>query len=159
YWTLRPQPIPAPARDPSYGPSFLRQDGSANGALYDSLTALNAELRGLGPTLMRLEPISVHHTAANSVLLPDEKSADLAVGLTGRRNEGMAGNFRGRATGSAYLMVVNKDTLATDTFTVKLAKAPAFVYRVDKRSGRLRSVRATGASFRTGAIRPGSGEL
>jgi len=49
YWTLRPQG--GSASEPGYGASFLRRDGSVNGTLYDSLTALNAELRALGPTL------------------------------------------------------------------------------------------------------------
>src|SRR5262249_37184158 len=51
YWTLRPHDD-SPS-DPGYGASFLRRDGSTNGALYDSLTKLNAELRALGPALMK----------------------------------------------------------------------------------------------------------
>jgi len=126
YWTLRPHDNPPP--DAGYGASFLRRDGSANGALYDSLTALNAELRGLGPTLMQLDPVAVFHAAANRFVLPgrddslskSNSALQLVSSIEGRTNEGMAGSFKSRVGGDEYVLVANKDTLLAQSFRVTL---------------------------------------
>ncbi len=165
YWTLRP--MDGPPSEPSYGASFLRRDGSKNGALYDSLTALNAELRALGPTLMQLEPVAVFHAAANRFVLPHGDDSLARAGSTlqrvssleGRTNEGMAGCFRSRIGGDDYLLVANKDTLIAQSFRVMLRQATGAVERVSKLDGRLIPVASTANSFATGKIAPGGGEL
>jgi len=165
YWTLRPHDDPPP--DAGYGASFLRRDGSTNGALYDSLTALNAELRGLGPTLMQLDPVAVFHAAANRFVLPlgdDSLSKagsplQLVLGLEGRTKEGMAGCFTAPVGSDAYIMIANKDTLVTQSFRVTLRHGARSIERVSKRDGRLIPVASDAASFATGMISPGSGEL
>ena len=164
YWTLRPWDS-APS-EAGYGASFLKRDGSPNGALYDSLTALDAELRGLGPTLMQLDPVTVFHAAANRFVLPSRDDSlaragsplTLVASLEGRTNEGMAGCFKAKAGGGDYLLVANKDTLVTQSFRVTLRKA-ASVERVRKLDGRLIPVASNAASFATGMIAPGGGEL
>jgi hypothetical protein len=165
YWTLRP--VDGEPSAPGYGPSFLERDGSVNGAMYDSLSALNAELRGLGPTLMRLDPVTVFHAAANRFVLPAEDRAPppagggnrLVSGVKGLTNEGMAGQFKGRGIEGDFVLIVNKDTLLTQSFAVTLQDTARTVHRVRKLDGRLVPVSAKATSFATGMISPGSGEL
>jgi hypothetical protein len=165
YWTLRP--VDGPPSEPGYGASFLGRDGSMNGALYDSLAALNTELRGLGPTLMQLEPVAVFHAAANRFVLPrgDDSLAksgsalQRVSGLGGRTNEGMAGCFRSRIGGDDYVLVANKDTLIAQSFRVALRHIARSVERISKHDGRLIPVASNTASFATGMISPGGGEL
>lgn len=165
YWTLRP--ADGPPSEPGYGASFLRRDGSVNGALYDSLTALNAELRGLGPTLMQLDPVAVFHAAANRFVLArgDDSLAkagsalQLVSRLEGGTNEGMAGCFRTHAGSDAYVLIANKDTLIAQSFRVTLRRGARSVERVSKRDGRLIPVASNATSFATGMIAPGGGEL
>lgn len=165
YWTLRP--AKGGGRDPSWGRSFLRADGTADPVLYDSLAALNAEMRALGPTLMGLEPVATYHGSANRFKLPagedtlgnPNRASRLVSSLTGRNSQGMVGCFRSRAAGEDYLMVVNKDTRLAQGFRVALASPADTVYRVGKVDGRLRRVATRATSFDTGVIRPGGGEL
>jgi hypothetical protein len=165
YWTLRPWD--GPSSDPGYGASFLRSDGMPNGALYDSLSALNAELRGLGPVLMTLDPVAVFHAAANHFATPkwdDSLSSansplQLVSGLQGVTNEGMAGSFKARTDGSDYVLVANKDTVLTQSFRVVLRSGSRTIERVRKSDGRLIPVGSGVAVFDTGAIAPGGGEL
>ena len=161
YWPLRPHD------GAGYGASFLRRDGSTNGALYDSLAALNAEMRALGPTLMQLEPVAVFHAAANRFVIPhgDDSLAksnsplQLVSSIEGRTKEGMAGCFKSRAGGDNYVMIANKDTLLAQSFRVTLRQAAGAVERVSKLDGRLIPVASTVTSFATGMIAPGGGEL
>ena len=166
YWTLRP--THAPPAIPGYGASFLRRDGSTNGALYDSLAALNAELRALGPTLMTLEPVAVFHAAANRFVLParDDSLAragspsQLVARLASRTPEGMAGSFRGAAPTERYVMVANKDTVIAQSFRVTLRQSAGTVERISKHDGRRIPVAiASPTTFDTGIIAPGGGEL
>ena len=165
YWTLRP--YDDSPQDPGYGASFLRRDGSANGALYDSLAALNSELRALGPSLMQLEPVAVFHAAANRFVLPrsddslskSNSALQRVSSLEGRTNEGMAGCFRSRTGGDDYLLIANKDTLVAQSFRVTLRQAAGGVGRVSKLDGRLIPVASSATSFSTGIIAPGGGEL
>ena len=165
YWTLRP--MDGPPSEPGFGASFLRRDGTPNGALYDSLTALNAELRGLGPTLMALDPVTVFHAAANRFVLPrgDDSLASansplqLVSGLRGTTNQGMAGCFKARADGGDYVLIANKDTLLAQSFRVTLRSGPRTIERVRKSDGHLIPVATSAGAFDTGIIAPGGGEL
>ena len=160
YWTLRP--ARGGTTDASWGRTFLRADGTAEPALYDSLKALNSEMRSLGSTLMRLEPVATYHAAANRFKMPagdDTAARRFVSSVTGRNSLGLVGCFKSSATGEDYLLVVNRDTRLTQGFRVALASPADTVYRVSKANGRLRRV-ATGATkFDTGAISPGGGEL
>jgi hypothetical protein len=165
YWTLRPMAVLPSV--PSYGASFLNRDGTPNGALFDSLAALNAELRGLGPTLMALDPVAVFHGAANRFVLPQRDDSlstvnsplQLVSGVKGPTNEGMAGSFKNRVDGSDYVLVANKDTLLAQSFRVTLRRGPRTIERVRKADGRLVPVVANASAFDTGIIAPGGGEL
>lgn len=160
YWTLRP--AKGGGRDPSWGRTFLRTDGTAEPALYDSLAALNAELQALGPTLMRLEPEAAFHASANRFKLPAADAtlaSRLVSGVSGRNSQGMVGCFKSRATGEDYLLVVNKDTRLAQGFRLALTSSADTVYRVGKADGRLLRVAVDAASFDTGVIAPGGGEL
>ena len=166
YWTLRP--AHGPPAVPGYGASFLRRDGSTNGALYDSLAALNAELKVLGPTLMTLEPVAVFHAAANRFVLPARddslaragSTSQLVARLEGRTSQGMAGSFRGSAPTEGYVMVANKDTVIAQSFRVTLRQPAATVEHISKRDGRRIAVAtASPTAFDTGIIAPGGGEL
>lgn len=165
YWTLRPED--GPPSDPGFGASFLKRDGSVNGALYDSLTALNAELRGLGPTLMKLDPVAVFHAAGNRFVLPRSDDTplhpgsafNLVSGLEGATNEGMAGFFKAREGEGDFVLIANKDTLRAQSFRVTLRNAARTVHRVRKSDGRLIPVASNVTSFATGTLGPGGGEL
>ena len=160
YWTLRP--AKGGGRDPSWGRSFLRTNGSAEPALYDSLKALNSELRTLGPTLMRLDPVAAFHASANRYKLPageDTLARRLVTGVSGRNTQGLVGCFKSRSTGEDYLLVVNKDERLAQAFRVALASPADTVYRVSKTTGRLRRVVMGATSFDTGVISPGGGDL
>ncbi|HEY6867003.1 MAG TPA: hypothetical protein VI792_07090 [Candidatus Eisenbacteria bacterium] len=165
YWTLRP--MAGPPSEPGFGASFLQRDGSPNGALYDSLTALNAELRGLGPTLMSLDPVAVFHAAANRFVLPRGDDSltsansplQLVSALRGVTNQGLAGSFRARAGGDGYILIANKDTLVAQSFRVTLRSGPRAIERVRKTDGGLVPVASNASAFDTGIIAPGGGEL
>jgi hypothetical protein len=166
YWTLRPNDVAADGQ--GYGASFLKRDGTTNGALYDSLAALNAELQALGPTLLTLEPVAVFHAAANRFVLParDDSLAragspsQLVARLEGRTPEGMAGSFRSGVPTEGYVMVANKDTLIAQSFRVTLRQPATTVEHISKRDGRRIAVATLSpTTFDTGVIAPGGGEL
>ncbi len=162
YWTLAP--VQGAPEDPGYGVSFLRKDGTRNGALYDSLATLDRELRQLDPTLLELEPVATAHASANGFLLPPGEESRAAashtvpVNVTGGNQQGMVGRFRMRS-GDDYVLVVNKDTKVARSFTVTLGARAVTVDHFEKTSGRLIPVSTNSSSFRTGSILPGSGEL
>ncbi|HEY2956106.1 MAG TPA: hypothetical protein VGK89_12750 [Candidatus Eisenbacteria bacterium] len=165
YWTLRPRD--GPPSEPGYGASFLTRDGSENGALHDSLAALNAELRGLGPTLMQVDPVAVFHAAGNRFVVPrgDDTPSRPGSALTpvsdleGASSEGLAGYFKARDGEGDYVLIANKDTLLAQSFRVTLRGVARTVHRVGKLDGRLIPVASNSGSFATGTIAPGGGEL
>jgi hypothetical protein len=161
YWTLRPDDRAG------YGESYLRRDGSANGALLDSLTALNAEIRSLGPTLMKLEAIGAVHSSANAYLIPARddsvlasvRSLRFAAATTGRIGDGVIGIFSMPGTPDRYMLVVNKNVDIPASFSVLLGAPASAVERISKSTGKPLSLATQATQFDTGMIAPGGGEL
>jgi hypothetical protein len=173
YWTLR-EVNSGPGNTFGYGPSFMKLDGTWNSPLADSLAALNGEMKSLGATLMQLDPVATYHASSNGFKLPTNDvlsspnriynivTGITAVGTNGSSNgntQGMFGYLKARSDGADYLLVVNKDTLVTQGFTVTLGNVADSVYRVRKTDGQLSLVTANAGQFSTGMISPGGGEL
>jgi hypothetical protein len=161
YWTLRPNDRAG------YGEAFLRRDGSANGALLDSLTALNSEIRSLGPTLMKLDAIGASHSSASGYLIPARddsaaasvRSLRFAAATAGRMSDGMMGIFSMPETPASYVLVVNKNVDSPASFSILLGAPASTVDRVSKSTGRPVSLATRVTQFETGMIAPGGGEL
>lgn len=168
YWTS--SPIQADPNGVGYGASFVTADGRRNGALYDSLRSLNAELHTLGPTLMALDPVAVHHVAANGMALPPGEGPGSASTLVARITEpagtrqagdAMVGVFRHVVDGAHYLLVVNKGLARAASFEVALrGPTTGRVERIDRTSGRpVATPLSESRSFTTPPVPPGGGVL
>lgn len=159
YWTL------VPAYEEQFGPGLLDARG-AKSARYDFIRSLNTEVRGLGATLMRLDPVGVYHqNASNDEGIDADRIADtrrsrkLVADMTGGSNRGMVGWLRDRANGDDYLFVVNKDVSTARAFTVSLAPALRGVERITTAGPISAPCDTVARTFTTASLAPGAGAL
>ncbi len=126
---------------------------------YRAVAALNAELRGLGPELMRLRSTAVWHTGPTPV-----GATRLPVhGLVGSVEGGafVVGEFEGER-GERHVLVVNKDATRAVTVKLILNRPCRALSWLDPSSGRWAAQAATADRFQTAAefsLPPGGGRL
>ncbi|MFQ6132036.1 MAG: hypothetical protein ACE5R4_08375 [Armatimonadota bacterium] len=124
------------------------------------VAALNAELRELGPVLVRLRSLDVFHTApvpGPGRAIPEglgvqTDTPDLVLGVFEHRDDGA----------SDYLLLVNKGIQEPRDVTLRFERRPSKVFRLHKADGRWALVpiqRAEGRSAVELSLRPGDGEL
>ncbi|GGD94780.1 carbohydrate binding domain-containing protein [Paenibacillus nasutitermitis] len=125
---------------------------------YFAAKDLNAEVLKLGPTLTTLSSQAVYHTGtvpATSVSLPSSFFWQLAD----TSQPALIGYFT-NSSGKKYVMVVNKDTTNTRTFTFNLSPKPTTVTEISKTTG---AEIVTSYSSTTGSLSasfaPGEGRL
>lgn len=124
------------------------------------VAALNAELKNLGPVLVRLRSLDVFHTAP--VLAPCRPIPD-GIGVQTDTPELVLGVFQHRDDeGSDYVLVAHKGIEESRTASLRFRHRPSKVFRLHKADGRWALVpvqRTEGGSVIELLLGPGDGEL
>jgi hypothetical protein len=168
YWTL------SPAEDTKnrigFGPGVFDGRGRATG-LVPVVRQLNRELHALGPTLMELGAVGARHVsiAGQSGLAgerwtranggPNPLGPIAGVDPGSGRDDALVALLRHRRSGADYVFVFNKSVTAARSFRVRLAAAPSRVERIGRADGRTAVVARATATFATGSLPPGVGDL
>ena len=160
YWTLCPSHAV-----PGYAPALLGDRGEPTDR-YDAVARLDAEIHALGPTLMRLEPVSVGFTALGGqigiegdLFTSAQRADDFVRGEAHADPACMVSHFTDADDGADYLLVVNRDLKRKPTFHVRLRARADSVEIVRRTDG---SRTPIGVGLDTIEIRdlpPGTGEL
>ncbi|HET7225403.1 MAG TPA: hypothetical protein VFK69_06765 [Candidatus Eisenbacteria bacterium] len=166
YWTVSPVDFGAGG---NYRDGLLSATGDTTTAppgRYSAIRALNRELHALGRTLLALESVAVmHEDTLAQVLVGDELPGGAAaprtvLGERGHNRWCMVGELRASARArTRYLLVVNQNTEAPQSFTIDLAARAQAVDRIGRSDGVARRV---GAGLRAIVVRhlpAGTGEL
>ncbi|HUT32850.1 MAG TPA: hypothetical protein VNE39_05180 [Planctomycetota bacterium] len=137
---------------------IVEPDGLAT-ERYRAVAALNAELRALGPTLMRLRSLAVCHTGTVPVGATRLPVHGLVASVEG--GAFVVGEFEGEK-GERHVLVVNKDYARAVTAKLTLNRPCRGLSRLDASSGQWVALAATADRFRTTAefsLPPGGGRL
>lgn len=127
-------------------------------AKYEQVTRINAELRKLAPTLMRLQSVAVYHTAP----APVEARALPGDGLVSRVDGGefVIGQFNSD-TGEKYAMFVNRSLRQPASARITFAHK-VVLFEISRLTGRERALRVSeeaGRGVWQAEFAPGEGRL
>jgi hypothetical protein len=111
---------------------------------YEPVRRLNAEIHALGPTLMKLDPVTVLHVAPGAQAVtaderlgnPDEPYSIVAAVDGKGRADCLLGYFRQQEGGDPALLVVNTSLSHARTFQVRLGARADSILRIDRVTGR-----------------------
>ena len=141
---------------PNTGEGIVDANGN-KGRVYEPVRKLNAEVKAMGPTLLRLTSTAVYHSAgdlpkgcvaldANNGLIAAMDGASVILGLFKDTN------------GSRYALIVNKDFKAACKVTVTLAAAVEKVERFDCATGTWAPLAANAGTIEA-SLEAGRGKL
>ena len=153
--------------DERFGPGIVDLYGQPT-PLHASLAQLNRELHALGPTLMKLDPVTVFHAGRGHQGGIDEEllsNPNRAYGVVTRVREApgsadcLIGYFKEAGSGDDYLLVINQDLAKAHTFTLELDVPADSLERVDRTTGERVFVGRQVSRFDVSNLPPASAEL
>lgn len=156
YWTL------APYVNDAFGSGVLDRAGHP-AARFGEIRDFDRSLAAIGPTLMRLDPVTViHQSAAGSIgidsdtLPPAPRPGARIADVRGGDRRALVGWLKDRENGDDYVFLVNKDLARSRSFQVKLG-GPARTARRIGADGRTRTL--SGGVLASPLLAPGEGAL
>jgi len=163
YFQLGPASNP---REGAWGDGIIDVHGDTVAARYSQVRALDSDLHHLGPTLMRLDPVTTYHAdmlgwvgIASELMSKRDPSRSVIRSFDAGSDSTLAGHLKDRTNGDDYLMVVSKALVADRTFTLTLAAKADSLFRVDRATGQPVLLATATSTIRLTDLPPGQGEL
>jgi hypothetical protein len=160
YWTLCPSHAV-----PGYTPALLDDHGAPTDR-YDAIARLDAEVHALGPTLMRLDPVSVGYSAMGGQVGIEgdlfgsaQRTDDFVRGEAHADPACLVSHFTDSDDGTDYLLVVNRDLKRKPTFHVRLRARADSVEIVRRTDGSRAPIGVALDTIEIRDLEPGTGEL